>query len=99
MNLIHKSGTDLVRQAPCLGSVSLAAFGSCKVKETKAECKRDEREGKTMSNSASNDTNRPTMSRVETQLEADTAIAAFVSELQQGWDHPDAAISNRYFAA
>ena len=52
-----------------------------------------------MSNSAYDDANRPTLSRVETQLEADTAIAAFVSELQQGWDHHDAAISNRHFAA
>lgn len=52
-----------------------------------------------MSNSTSNDTNRPTLAKVEAQPEADTAIAAFVSELQQGWDQRDAAISNRHFAA
>jgi uncharacterized protein (TIGR02246 family) len=52
-----------------------------------------------MSNSTSNDTPRPTLTRVEAQPEADTAIAAFVSELQQGWDQRDAAISNRHFAA
>ncbi len=52
-----------------------------------------------MSNSASNDNNRPTLTKVEVQLDADTAVAAFVTELQQGWDRRDAAISNRHFAA
>ncbi|GHP00073.1 hypothetical protein KSF_101200 [Reticulibacter mediterranei] len=52
-----------------------------------------------MSNSASDDNNRPTLVRVEAQSDADTAIAVFVSELQQGWDQRDAAISNRHFAA
>jgi uncharacterized protein (TIGR02246 family) len=52
-----------------------------------------------MSNSASDDHNRPTLTKVEAQPEADTAIAAFVTELQQGWDQRDAAISNRHFAA
>jgi uncharacterized protein (TIGR02246 family) len=52
-----------------------------------------------MSNSASDDNNRPTLTSVEAQPDADTAIAAFVSELQQGWDQHDACISNRHFAA
>ncbi len=52
-----------------------------------------------MSNSASNDNNRPTLTKVEVQLDADTAVAAFVTELQQGWDQRNAAISNRHFAA
>jgi uncharacterized protein (TIGR02246 family) len=52
-----------------------------------------------MSNSTSNDNNRPPLTRVKAQSETDTAIAAFVSELQQGWDQRDAAISNRHFAA
>jgi uncharacterized protein (TIGR02246 family) len=52
-----------------------------------------------MSNSPSDHINRPTMTRVEAQPEADRAIAAFVSELQQGWDQRDATISNRHFAA
>lgn len=52
-----------------------------------------------MSNSTSNDHNRPTLTTIKAQPEADTAIAAFVSELQQGWDQRDAAISNRHFAA
>jgi uncharacterized protein (TIGR02246 family) len=52
-----------------------------------------------MSNSASDDNTRPTLTKVEAQPDADTAIAAFVSELQQGWDQRDAAISNRHFAA
>ncbi|MBO0790909.1 MAG: SgcJ/EcaC family oxidoreductase [Ktedonobacteraceae bacterium] len=52
-----------------------------------------------MSNSTFDDTTRPTLTKVEAQSEADTAIAAFVSELQQGWDQRDAAISNRHFAA
>ncbi|HEX7736830.1 MAG TPA: SgcJ/EcaC family oxidoreductase [Ktedonobacteraceae bacterium] len=52
-----------------------------------------------MSNSASDDTPRPTVNRVEGQPDADTAIAAFVSELQQGWDHRNTAISNRHVAA
>ena len=52
-----------------------------------------------MSNSTSNDYNRPTVTKVKAQPEADTAMAAFVSELQQGWDQRDAAISNRHFAA
>lgn len=51
-----------------------------------------------MSNSTSNDPTRPTLTRVEAQPGADRAIAAFVSELQQGWDQRDAAISNRHFA-
>ena len=51
-----------------------------------------------MSNSKSDDNNRPTLTKVEAQPDADTAIAAFVSELQQGWDQRDAAISNRHFA-
>ena len=52
-----------------------------------------------MLNSTSDDTTRPTLTKVEAQPDADTAIAAFVSELQQGWDQRDAAISNRHFAA
>jgi hypothetical protein len=52
-----------------------------------------------MSNSTSDDNNRPTLTKVEAQPDADTAIAAFVTELQQGWDQRDAAISNRHFAA
>jgi uncharacterized protein (TIGR02246 family) len=52
-----------------------------------------------MSNSKSDDNNRPTLTKVEAQSDADTAIAAFVTELQQGWDQRDAAISNRHFAA
>jgi len=52
-----------------------------------------------MSNSASNDNNRPTLTKVEVQLDADTAVAALVTELQQGWDQRNAAISNRHFAA
>lgn len=52
-----------------------------------------------MSNSASDDNNRPALTRVEAQRDADTAIAVFVNELQQGWDQRDTAISNRHFAA
>ena len=52
-----------------------------------------------MSNSASDHNTRPTLTKVEAQPDADTAVAAFVSELQQGWDQRDAAISNRHFAA
>lgn len=52
-----------------------------------------------MSNSTFDDTTRPALTKVEAQSDADTAIAAFVSELQQGWDQRDAAISNRHFAA
>jgi uncharacterized protein (TIGR02246 family) len=52
-----------------------------------------------MSNSASGDHNRPTLIKVEAQPETDTAMAAFVSELQQGWDQHDAAIGNHHFAA
>ena len=52
-----------------------------------------------MSNSASDDHNRPLLSRVEEQPDADMAIAAFVSELQQGWDQRDATVSNRHFSA
>lgn len=52
-----------------------------------------------MSNSTSDDTTRPTLTRVEVQSNADTTTAAFVSEMQQGWDQHDAAISNRHFAA
>src|SRR6266702_1420902 len=52
-----------------------------------------------MSNSASNDNNRPTLTKVEVQLDADTAVAAFVTELQQGWDQRNAIISNHHFAA
>src|SRR5579872_4645617 len=52
-----------------------------------------------MSNSVSDDNKRPTLTRDKAQSDADTAIAAFVSELQQGWDQRDAAISNRHFAA
>jgi uncharacterized protein (TIGR02246 family) len=52
-----------------------------------------------MSNSTPDHTNRPTLTRLEAQPEADLVIAAFVSELQQGWDQRDAAISNRHFAA
>jgi uncharacterized protein (TIGR02246 family) len=52
-----------------------------------------------MSNSTSDDHTRPSLTKVEAQPDADTAIAAFVSELQQGWDQRDAAISNRHFAA
>jgi len=47
----------------------------------------------------SDDNNRPTLTKVEAQPDADTAIAAFVSELQQGWDQRVAAINNRHFAA
>jgi uncharacterized protein (TIGR02246 family) len=50
-------------------------------------------------NSTSDDSIRPSLTRVEAQPEADRAIAAFVSELQQGWDQRDADISNRHFAA
>src|SRR5579859_1603536 len=52
-----------------------------------------------MSNPASNDAARPDVTRAEAQPEADTVIATFVSELQQGWDQHDATISNRHFAA
>lgn len=52
-----------------------------------------------MSNSVSDDTTRPTVTRVEGQPDANTAIAAFVSELQQRWDYRDTAISNRHVAA
>lgn len=52
-----------------------------------------------MSNSVSDDNKRPTLTRDKAQSDADTAIAAFVSELQQGWDQRDAVISNRHFAA
>ncbi len=52
-----------------------------------------------MSNSTSDDNNRPNLTWVEAQPDADTAIAAFVTELQQGWGQRDAAISNRHFAA
>lgn len=52
-----------------------------------------------MSNSASDDTTRPALTRVDMQSEADKAIGQFVSELQQGWDERDAAITNRRFAA
>lgn len=52
-----------------------------------------------MSNSATNDNIRPTLANVGAQPDADTAIVAFVSELQEGWDQRDAAISNRHFAA
>ena len=52
-----------------------------------------------MSNSASDDNDRPTLTSVEAQPNTDTAIAAFVSELQQAWDQRDASISNRHFAA
>jgi uncharacterized protein (TIGR02246 family) len=52
-----------------------------------------------MSNSKTDDANRPNLTRVEAQPDADTAIATFVSELQQGWDQRDAGISNRHFAA
>ena len=67
--------------------------------EAQAKCNHDERERNTMSNSASDDNNRPTLTSVEAQPNTDTAIAAFVSELQQGWDQCDASISNRRFAA
>jgi uncharacterized protein (TIGR02246 family) len=69
------------------------------VKETQVKCKHDERKRKIMSNSTSNDNNRPTLTKAEAQPEADRAIAAFVSELQQGWDQRDAVISDRHFAA
>lgn len=52
-----------------------------------------------MSYSTSDETTRPTLTNVEAQPDADTAIAEFVSELQQGWDQRDATISNRHFAA
>jgi uncharacterized protein (TIGR02246 family) len=52
-----------------------------------------------MPKSVSDDNNRPTLARAEAQPAADTAIAALVSELQQGWDQRDATISNRHFAA
>jgi uncharacterized protein (TIGR02246 family) len=52
-----------------------------------------------MVSSASSATTRPTVSKIEAQPDADMAIAAFVSELQQGWDQHDAAVSNRHFAA
>jgi uncharacterized protein (TIGR02246 family) len=39
------------------------------------------------------------VTRIEAQTEAEAVIAAFVSELQQGWDQHDATISNRHFAA
>ena len=52
-----------------------------------------------MFNSTSDDTTRPTLTRVEAQSNADTMTAAFVSELQQGWNRHDAGISNRHFAA
>ena len=52
-----------------------------------------------MSNSAFDDNNRPTLAKDEAQAAADTATAALVSELQQGWDQRDASISNRHFAA
>jgi uncharacterized protein (TIGR02246 family) len=67
--------------------------------ETQAKCNHDECERNTMSNSASDDNNRPSLTRVKAQPNADTAIVAFVSELQQGWDQRDARISNRHFAA
>lgn len=52
-----------------------------------------------MSNSATDDNTRPALANVGAQPDADTALAAFVSELQEGWDQRDAAISNRHFAA
>jgi uncharacterized protein (TIGR02246 family) len=52
-----------------------------------------------MSNSAPDDTTRPTLTKDERQPEANMAIAAFVNELQQGWDQRDADITNRHFAA
>jgi len=52
-----------------------------------------------MSNSAFDDNNRPTLAKDEAQAAADTATAALVSELQQGWDQLDANISNRHVAA
>jgi hypothetical protein len=58
--------------------------------EAQAKCNHDERERNTMSNSACDDNNRPTLTSVEAQPHTDTAIAAFVSELQQGWDQRDA---------
>jgi hypothetical protein len=67
--------------------------------EAQAKCDHDERERNTMSNSASDDNNRPTPTSVGAQPDTDTAIAAFVSELQQAWDQRDASISNRHFAA
>jgi uncharacterized protein (TIGR02246 family) len=67
--------------------------------ETQAKCNHDERERNPMSNSASDYNNRPTLTSVEAQPDTDTAIAAFVSELQQAWDQRDAGISNRHFAA
>jgi uncharacterized protein (TIGR02246 family) len=48
---------------------------------------------------SSGDNKRPTLTRIGAQPEVDTAIAAFVGELQQGWEQRDANISNRYFAA
>lgn len=52
-----------------------------------------------MSSSASDDTTRPTLTKVEMQTEADMAVDQFVSELQQGWDQRDAVVTNRRFAA
>jgi len=52
-----------------------------------------------MSDSAFDDNNRPTLAKDEAQAAADTATAALVSELQQGWDQLDANISNRHVAA
>jgi uncharacterized protein (TIGR02246 family) len=52
-----------------------------------------------MSNSTSIDNTRPTLTNFEAQPVADAAIAAIVSELQQGWDQHDADISDRHLAA
>jgi hypothetical protein len=52
-----------------------------------------------MSNSTSNDNIRPTLTNFEAQPVADAAIAAIVSELQQGWNQHDAGISDRHLAA
>ena len=52
-----------------------------------------------MSNSTIDDNTRPTLANVGAQPDADAAIVAFVSELQEGWDQRDAVISNRHFAA
>jgi hypothetical protein len=52
-----------------------------------------------MSNSTSNDNTRPTLTNFEAQPVADAAIAAIVSELQQGWNQHDTGISDRHLAA
>ncbi|MBC8746929.1 MULTISPECIES: SgcJ/EcaC family oxidoreductase [Paraburkholderia] len=48
---------------------------------------------------AGHQSNRPALSADKSNLrEATDAVARFVEELQAGWDHHDADLSNRHFA-